>query len=102
MAPNGTNNVSPTIIPHGRTSRIVSGARRAYDVRLFLEVLVENGEHLAVPENIDQAGPGGLSLGLDNRVHRNLDQRTGRIRKAASWARLEFHGVNRYGYFITN
>src|SRR5579862_4540058 len=98
----GTNKVSPTIIPYRRTTRISSGGRSAYDLRLFLEVLVENREHLAVPENINQAGPGGLPLGFDNGVHRDLNQRTGRIRKAAAGPRLELDGVNRHGYLITN
>src|ERR1700693_1852688 len=98
----GTNKVSITIIPHEAEIASVSDARRAHDVSLFLEIFIKNGEHFAVPEDIDKAGPGRLSLRLDNLVDRNLNQRTGRIRKAAAWTRLELDGVNRHGYLITN
>src|ERR1700688_2748962 len=102
MTPRGTNKVSPTIIPQEAKIASVSDARRAHDVSPFLEIFVKNREHCAVPENIDETGPGRLSLRLDNLVDRNLYQRTSRIRKAAAWTRLELDGVNRHGYLITN
>src|SRR5580704_16823825 len=102
MAPMGANKVPPTIIPQETKTASVSDAGRAHDLSLFLEILVEDRKRFAVPEDIDKTGPGRLPFRLDNGVDRNLNQRTGRIRKAAAWTRLELDGVNRHGYLITN
>src|SRR5579864_5550729 len=66
-----------------------------HDVSVFLQIFIENGECLAVPQNGAKTRGGSAAFQLDDHVYRNLRHRPGRSSKGTAGVVLKLHGSHR-------
>src|ERR1700733_336745 len=75
---------------------------RAHRRRLLLQVLIENREDFALPENIDQAGFRDAAFDFHNHFGRDLNQRTGGIAQTAAGMLGQLDCLQGFGNLVAN